>query len=139
MQLGDKKLLVQRASVGAKNATLVSPPARHLPLARGILGRGGAGWPGGCWEQILRSFGSSPGFPGPSGADVILWVGLWGFGVALAVTALPSPLLPTEHHQPDPRDPASAGPHELPGTDGRPPNGGPVPHEHGAARGAARR
>lgn len=38
MQLGDKKLLVQRASVGAKNATLVSPPARHLPLASG--GRG---------------------------------------------------------------------------------------------------
>ncbi|EDL31287.1 U2 small nuclear ribonucleoprotein auxiliary factor (U2AF) 2, isoform CRA_b [Mus musculus] len=34
MQLGDKKLLVQRASVGAKNATLVSLPAppsiRHL-------------------------------------------------------------------------------------------------------------
>uniref|UniRef100_H2QH76 Splicing factor U2AF subunit n=1 Tax=Pan troglodytes TaxID=9598 RepID=H2QH76_PANTR len=27
MQLGDKKLLVQRASVGAKNATLVSPPS----------------------------------------------------------------------------------------------------------------
>lgn len=43
MQLGDKKLLVQRASVGAKNATLVSPPARHLPLARGTLGVGGAG------------------------------------------------------------------------------------------------
>ncbi|ELK23883.1 Splicing factor U2AF 65 kDa subunit [Myotis davidii] len=35
MQLGDKKLLVQRASVGAKNATLVSLPARHLPLAWG--------------------------------------------------------------------------------------------------------
>uniref|UniRef100_A0A4W2D170 Splicing factor U2AF subunit n=1 Tax=Bos indicus x Bos taurus TaxID=30522 RepID=A0A4W2D170_BOBOX len=40
MQLGDKKLLVQRASVGAKNATLVSPLARHLPLARGGEGHG---------------------------------------------------------------------------------------------------
>ena len=40
MQLGDKKLLVQRASVGAKNATLVSPLARHLPLARGGEGCG---------------------------------------------------------------------------------------------------
>lgn len=45
MQLGDKKLLVQRASVGAKNATLVSPPARHLPLARGTPG-GGEDWEG---------------------------------------------------------------------------------------------
>lgn len=43
MQLGDKKLLVQRASVGAKNATLVSPPARHLPLARGTWGWEGVG------------------------------------------------------------------------------------------------
>lgn len=34
MQLGDKKLLVQRASVGSKNATLV-----------GIRGRGSAGGP----------------------------------------------------------------------------------------------
>lgn len=48
MQLGDKKLLVQRASVGAKNATLVSPPARHLPLARGAWGWEGAGWVGFC-------------------------------------------------------------------------------------------
>lgn len=46
MQLGDKKLLVQRASVGAKNATLVSLPARHLPLARGTLGVGRVGWEG---------------------------------------------------------------------------------------------
>lgn len=38
MQLGDKKLLVQRASVGAKNATLVSPLARHLHWL------GGLGW-----------------------------------------------------------------------------------------------
>lgn len=43
MQLGDKKLLVQRASVGAKNATLVSPLARHLPLARGTGGGEGLG------------------------------------------------------------------------------------------------
>ena len=57
MQLGDKKLLVQRASVGAKNATLVSPPARHLPLARGVPGggRGGAG------RVLLSSAPSSPG------------------------------------------------------------------------------
>ena len=46
MQLGDKKLLVQRASVGAKNATLVSPLARHLPLARGTGGGEGLG----CWR-----------------------------------------------------------------------------------------
>lgn len=91
MQLGDKKLLVQRASVGAKNATLVSPPARHLPLARGTPE--GEGW------------------EGPGGGPFSLWpwlswcccVGTWTFrgrvwfslgrplgaGVALAVTALP--------------------------------------------------
>lgn len=51
MQLGDKKLLVQRASVGAKNATLVSPPARHLPLARGMWG--GAGGVGGAGPPQL--------------------------------------------------------------------------------------
>lgn len=58
MQLGDKKLLVQRASVGAKNATLVSPPARHLPLA---LGAGGAGWLGFCSALPWAFLGSRAG------------------------------------------------------------------------------
>lgn len=67
MQLGDKKLLVQRASVGAKNATLVSPPARHLPLARGILGRGGAGRPGDAGSRSSEASAPALAFLGLQG------------------------------------------------------------------------
>lgn len=59
MQLGDKKLLVQRASVGAKNATLVSPPARHLPLARGAWGWERVGW--GTPSSALSADAGRPG------------------------------------------------------------------------------
>lgn len=64
MQLGDKKLLVQRASVGAKNATLVSPLARHLHWLEAHLGGGkwlggaGAGWPYTLCPAFLGSIGS---------------------------------------------------------------------------------
>lgn len=37
MQLGDKKLLVQRASVGAKNAALVSTRDDRLPLYKWMV------------------------------------------------------------------------------------------------------
>lgn len=69
MQLGDKKLLVQRASVGAKNATLVSPPARHLPLARGTPG-GGKG---------LVGLGAGPPKLRPWLSWAELGVGTWAF------------------------------------------------------------
>lgn len=108
MQLGDKKLLVQRASVGAKNATLVSPPARHLPLALGAGGDGVA--------RVL--LGSALGFPGPRGQGTV-FLG-WHLREDSPVTPLPA--RSTEHHKPDARDPTSAGPDELPGTNGWPPN-----------------
>lgn len=78
MQLGDKKLLVQRASVGAKNATLVSPPARHLPLARGVPGggRGGAG-PGGFSSALL------PALLSWAGAECLAFGGGSGGGQGL--------------------------------------------------------
>lgn len=61
MQLGDKKLLVQRASVGAKNATLVSGcrmPGSPLGGGGGVGGGGtdtGVPPPAPAWGVGMRS------------------------------------------------------------------------------------
>lgn len=83
---------------------------------------GRVGWVG---RGLLSS---AFGFPEPEGQGSFL-----GMASERGSPVTPLPSCPTEHHQPDPCDPASARLDELPGADGWPPDRGPVPHEHGAA------
>lgn len=121
MQLGDKKLLVQRASVGSKNATLVSVhDLRHITAAtfqaaksEGLITRLGHCLLNTCCEEQLLT-------------EAFFFC---CFSLFL--------LVPPDQYKPDPSHAAGPRPEQLCDPDGRPAHRGPVSNEHGGPGGAA--
>lgn len=111
MQLGDKKLLVQRASVGSKNATLVS--IHNLEFITAAT----------ChWAKISTwtHFSYRATTHWRSSLNISLFL-----------------LVPADQYKPDPSHAAGPRPEQLCDPDGRPAHRGSVSNEHGGPRRAA--